>query len=582
MDLKIRVMKIKGLLFGLFACAALAACTNDDIVENNGKGEQEKVKANLTLVIGAATNSSRAADHNETGDTTDPGTGVESGVTDAVVLLHKEDKEFAFFLTSEQLNQQGSGSSITYEPQLKVAESGNYGVIVILNPCQEIKTAINTFIGDGTLPSGKESMYDYITSYEVKAAQEGEPTSVIATENKFMMVNKVAVTADVVSNEKDKPSTASVDVERVVSKITYMPTQTNNLYKVEDTTVKYTVTTTDGWRVENNIATYMTGMACGTLEGSNIYEHKGVYYTSTNTQHPAANDNPAATLFERTFVANPKAIKWTTTSDNTIRNWHVKLDKVALVNLSNSVYAVRHRATTETWNTPTFFGALSSTEYLMDPNTAVKNSGGTNYADYFYNVASAVKQVQVTNISDQETDDFKSYFKDLPTVADENNVGTTLAYCFENIVKKANQNGNYVTGVIFRGQICNEDGSSYNNNVYKYKGKFYLNLAEAAVNNDKSVTEVEADTENLTTYENGHCYYCSKDIFHHEGSGTMERAIMRNNAYVLKVTGFKTIGSAEIVFPTGEDQGEDTDKNFYLKLTSTILPWQVRFNNIEF
>lgn len=581
MDLKIRVMKIKGLLFGLFACAALAACTNDDIVENNDKGEQEKVKANLTLVIGAATNSSRAAD-NETGDTTDPGTGVESGVTDAVVLLHKEGKEFAFFLTSEQLNKQGSGTSITYEPQLTVAESGNYGVIVILNPCQEIKTAINSFIGDGTLPSGKESMYDYITSYEVKATTGDNPTSAIATDNKFMMVNKVAVAANVVSNEKDKPSTASVDVERVVSKITYMPTQTNNLYKVEDTTVKYTVTTTDGWRVENNIATYMTGMACGTLEGSAIYEHKGVYYTSTGTQHPEANDNPAATLFERTSDVNPEAIKWTTTNENTTRNWFVKLDKVALVNLSNSVYAVRRRATADTWNSPTFFGTLSSSEYLMDPNTLVKNNGETEYADYFYNVASAVKQVQVTNMSDQETDDFKSYFKDLPTVADEDKVGTTLAYCFENIVKKANQNGNYVTGVIFRGQICNADGTSYNNNVYKYKGKYYLSLAEAAANNGKSVTEVEADTDNLITYESGHCYYCSKDIFHHEGSGTMERAIMRNNAYVLKVTGFKTIGSAEIVFPTDDEQGEDTDKNFYLKLTSTILPWQVRFNNIEF
>ena len=574
-------MKIKGLLFGLFACAALAACTNDDIVENNGKGEQEKVKANLTLVIGAATNSSRAAD-NETGDITDPGTGVESGVTDAVVLLHKEGKEFAFFLTSEQLNKQGSGTSITYEPQLTVAESGNYGVIVILNPCQEIKTAINSFIGDGTLPSGKESMYDYITSYEVKATTGDNPTSAIATDNKFMMVNKVAVAANVVSNEKDKPSTASVDVERVVSKITYMPTQTNNLYKVEDTTVKYTVTTTDGWRVENNIATYMTGMACGTLEGSAIYEHKGVYYTSTGTQHPAANDNPAATLFERTSDVNPEAIKWTTTNENTTRNWFVKLDKVALVNLSNSVYAVRRRATADTWNSPTFFGTLSSSEYLMDPNTLVKNNGETEYADYFYNVASAVKQVQVTNMSDQETDDFKSYFKDLPTVADEDKVGTTLAYCFENIVKKANQNGNYVTGVIFRGQICNADSTSYNNNVYKYKGKYYLSLAEAAANNGKSVTEVEADTDNLITYESGHCYYCSKDIFHHEGSGTMERAIMRNNAYVLKVTGFKTIGSAEIVFPTDDEQGEDTDKNFYLKLTSTILSWQVRFNNIEF
>lgn len=109
-----------------------------------------------------------------------------------------------------------------------------------------------------------------------------------------------------------------------------------------------------------------------------------------------------------------------------------------------------------------------------------------------------------------------------------------------------------------------------------------MSLAEAAANNGKSVTEVEADTDNLITYESGHCYYCSKDIFHHEGSGTMERAIMRNNAYVLKVTGFKTIGSAEIVFPTDDEQGEDTDKNFYLKLTSTILSWQVRFNNIEF
>ena len=572
-------MKIKGLLFGLFACAALAACTNDDIVENNGKGEQEKVKANLTLVIGAATNSSRAAD-NDAGDAIDPGTGGESGVTDAVVLLHKEDKEFAFFLTSEQLNQQGSGSSITYEPQLTVAESGNYGVIVILNPCQEIKTAINAFINNSALPTGKNNMYDYITSYEVKASTGDNPTSAIATDNNFMMVNKVAVAANVVSNQAGTPSTTSVDVERVVSKITYMPTQDNNLYKVEDVTAKYTVTTASGWRVEDNIATYMTGMACGTLNGKNIYEHKGVYYEENGTYSGSA-EHKGETLYKKMTGVDQEQIKWKTTQTTGSRNWYVKLDKVALVNLSNSVYAVRHLATESNWD-PSFFGTLSSSNYLMDPNTVAKNNGGTEYADYFYNVANAVKQVQVTNISDEETDAFKSYFKGLPTVADEDKVGTTLAYCFENIVKKANQNGNYVTGVIFRGQICNEDGTSYNNNVYKYKGKYYLSLAEAAANNGKSVTEVEADTDNLTTYESGHCYYCSKDIFHHEGSETMERVIMRNNAYVLKVTGFKTIGSAEIVFPTGEDQGEDTDKNFYLKLTSTILPWQVRFNNIEF
>lgn len=574
-------MKIKGLLFGLFACAALAACTNEDIVDNNGNGEQEKVKANLTLVIGATTDSSRAAD-NENGDKIDFGTEGESGVTDAVVLLHKEGKEFAFSLSKSELNEQGSGTNITYEPQLKVAESGTYDVIVILNPCQDIKTAMETFESAGTLPSGKKTMYDYITSYEVNAATSGEPTSVIASNNHFMMVNKVLGQAIVVSNQEGSPSTASVDVERVVSKITYASGAESNLYKVEDTTDKYTVETTVGWRVENGIATYMTGMAHGTLDGQDIYEHKGVYYVSKGETYPGANGNPEAELFEKTTVDNEDDIVWKTQKESGTRNWYVKLDKVALVNLSNSVYAVRHLATESTWENPTFFGSLGAKNYLMDPNTVAKNANGTEYNNYFYNVADDVKAVQVIK-NDEETDEFKAYFQELPsTETTEGIIGERLAYCFENIVKRANQNGNYVTGVIFRGQICNADGDSYNNDVYKYKGKYYLSLAEAAANNGKSINDVKADTENLTTYESGHCYYCSEDIFHHEGSETMERAIMRNNVYVLKVTGFKSIGSAEIVFPTGDEQGEDTDKNFYLKLSAQILPWQVRFNNIEF
>lgn len=574
-------MKIKGLLFGLFACAALAACTNEDIVDNNGNGEQEKVKANLTLVIGATTDSSRAAD-NENGDKIDFGTEGESGVTDAVVLLHKEGKEFAFSLSKSELNEQGSGTNITYEPQLKVAESGTYDVIVILNPCQDIKTAMETFESAGTLPSGKKTMYDYITSYEVNAATSGEPTSVIASNNHFMMVNKVLGQAIVVSNQEGSPSTASVDVERVVSKITYASGAESNLYKVEDTTDKYTVETTLGWRVENGIATYMTGMAHGTLDGQDIYEHKGDYYVSKGETYPGANGNPEAELFKKTTVDNKDDIVWKTQKESGTRNWYVKLDKVALVNLSNSVYAVRHLATESTWENPTFFGSLGAKNYLMDPNTVAKNANGTEYNNYFYNVADDVKAVQVIK-NDEETDEFKAYFQELPsTETTEGIIGERLAYCFENIVKKANQNGNYVTGVIFRGQICNADGDSYNNDVYKYKGKYYLSLAEAAANNGKSINDVKADTENLTTYESGHCYYCSEGIFHHEGSETMERAIMRNNVYVLKVTGFKSIGSAEIVFPTGDEQGEDTDKNFYLKLSAQILPWQVRFNNIEF
>ena len=54
-------MKIKGLLLGMLAYAAMVACTNEDIVKNN-VNQPEKVKGNLSLVISSTSNSSRAAD----------------------------------------------------------------------------------------------------------------------------------------------------------------------------------------------------------------------------------------------------------------------------------------------------------------------------------------------------------------------------------------------------------------------------------------------------------------------------------------------------------------------------------------
>ena len=64
-------MKIKGLLLGMLAYAAMVACTNEDIVKNN-VNQPEKVKGNLSLVISSTSNSSRAADNEESG-VTDPG-----------------------------------------------------------------------------------------------------------------------------------------------------------------------------------------------------------------------------------------------------------------------------------------------------------------------------------------------------------------------------------------------------------------------------------------------------------------------------------------------------------------------------
>ena len=53
---------------------------------------------------------------------------------------------------------------------------------------------------------------------------------------------------------------------------------------------------------------------------------------------------------------------------------------------------------------------------------------------------------------------------------------------------------------------------------------------------------------------------------------------MRNNVYVLSVKSFTDMGSAEVTIPTG---GEDHDENFYLKLTSTILPIPVDLPELD-
>lgn len=108
--------------------------------------------------------------------------------------------------------------------------------------------------------------------------------------------------------------------------------------------------------------------------------------------------------------------------------------------------------------------------------------------------------------------------------------------------------------------------------IYKKDNNFYTDKEQLYAVYGRDVTDYE-------TYEEGKCYYYSKGIEHSSTDAYMKNVIMRNNIYVLTVKSFKEIGSATITIPDGT---EDTDKNFYLKLTSTILPWQVRFNNIEF
>ena len=558
----------------MMACAALVACTNDDIVENNGNEQPEKVKGNLSLVISSSSNSSRA--DNETSGTTDPGIEGESTVTDAVIILNKLDAdgkltkdESGGYLTKAELNQTTSGQEIIYKPIFTLENSGWYKVLVVLNPTTEIET-----IAKSTLAASDKSKYEQIA--DSPYTTNGDNIA-IAASGQFMMVNKEEIEVNVLSNNYEKPTERDVEVERVVSKINYIVTKANNLYPLTVETTNYAIAeTTSGYYIyPDNSAARLTGLhKAKNLDNNNadVWIHEGTDGTDRRAFIKTGETYGKTGEYIFTLVDPfPRFEYYTTQTDGTL-NWTVKLDKYALVNLSKSVYTARHLADASWANFKTLglLGADNMT-YMVDPNSIEKNkviNYDQTFDSYFYNALKNVNADQFDYTTGEHI-----YFKDLPTENTNDNeaVGHRLAYCLENIVDHTQQlSSALVTGIIFRGQIGDASGESVGT-IYKCNEKFYTSI-------DAVKAENGADAS-YETYNEGRCYYYSSDIYHNKGDQYMDKAIMRNNIYALKVTNFKNIGGATIKI---DPSGEMTDNNFYLQLKATILPWVVRFNNIEF
>ena len=574
-------MKIKGLLFGLFACAALAACTNEDIVDNNGNGEQEKVKGNLTLVIAASSDSSRATT-NEEGESTDKGTNKESTVKNALVILapiNNATDEFAGdqiveTVNEAQLNRQQIAGETVYMPTFKLAAGGWYKVLVILNPNSGIKTAIEN--------AAVTARYDAAVNYTYSYDGTGTNEMVGADEDNFMMVNQSEAKVEVVSNNEAAPTELTISVERIASKITFVPaTMTvgdktySNRYGVKVVTgQKEVAETREGYRMENKMGYHMTGLNKAILlsDNSTIWIHNGTRaFVETEDTYPGTD------LKIYNQIAMPEKGEFDyvwKVNENKNKTWYVQLDDYALVNLSNKVYAVRHLANSDFSKTKTFGKMDATYRWILDPNTSAKNEEkDLTYilGDYFYNKVAAVKAAEKQYSEDATPETYTDYFSALPVAAEEGaTIGTRLAYCLENVVKVDNQMPEMVTGIVFRAQIYNEEHQPMGT-IYKCEGSYYTTLEQ--------MYSEHPGTTTFETYNAGKCYYYSSDIMHSSDDDYMQKVIMRNNVYVLKIAKFEDMGSAEVDIPNGS---EDHDENFYLKLTSTILSWQVRFNDIKF
>ena len=281
-------------------------------------------------------------------------------------------------------------------------------------------------------------------------------------------------------------------------------------------------------------------------------------------------------------------------NDADATHYFVNLTHYALTNLADKVYAVRH-------TDGGIMKALTN-DWLLTP--------ALTYGNTLAEVNKAAAALTSTNIDSDKT------FKPLPTSASRNDgiandelkegetatthddkaVGYFMEYLMENAPKAPTTDN--ITGIVLAGNIYDNTGALVPV-LYKYNQKYYRSLralvnanpnltykvegVETPVNLTENSTNDQAKAAGVDVYEKGRCFYYSSGIKHvddgsAETSGVMEYAIMRNNIYSLAVNGVTEIGDAQLTL-TQSTPIEDI--RAYVTLEVSILPWIVRFNDIE-
>ena len=318
-------------------------------------------------------------------------------------------------------------------------------------------------------------------------------------------------------------------------------------------------------------------------------------------------------------------------------DWYVKLEGYALVNLSKNVNYVRHIGTesTATITTTNAFGTLNNSNYLLTPYWSAKNAvtfnndgtfaGAPATTTWFYNDLAAVSNESKTitptggNAATAGTISWEdlTYYKPLPTTDDENQdvtgpgsqhgnplegIGKLMDYCFENSTSVDKQVHGLSTGISFLARIysnkecttpitalylyAEHNFTSINDIVEAYSGNVSQAVKDLAAKEtgNQPISDEELEAAKITRYRGNVCYYYTTEIKHFDNripdeSGIMEFAIMRNNIYSLSVSDITQIGEP-FVDPTPNVENET--KKTYLDIQVMMMPWKVRYNDIEF
>ena len=304
-----------------------------------------------------------------------------------------------------------------------------------------------------------------------------------------------------------------------------------------------------------------------------------------------------------------------------VKKLNVVIKGYALVNLAKSVNYVRHTVGySETSGLP--WGTVTQ-RYLWTPNWKEKNEAVFNdsfSADaWFYNTLANVSEESKTmtigdngNFNNNNTEPV--YFKPMSSLVDNSSTdvdgdphddyadeelsetyketGLTMGYCLENSVDIDHQLHGLTTGLAFVATVEYEDGTEVEA-LYRYNGYTYLTVQDIVkaygtahfgeTLPTEDMTKVELAEYDIVKYEKNVCYYYTTEIKHFDNGtvdpGYMEFAIMRNNIYSMAIKNIRGVGDPYID-PTPDTPNEKGKSA--LDIEVKIVPWKVRFNDIEF
>lgn len=543
-------MKIKSLLFGMMTCVALAACTNEDLVENEGGNgvDNSAAKAYIGIKIADPTNGfSRAADGGY-----DNGTSAEHNIQNVDFLFYKNGEFVAKgALATGEFDIKGNpinGTNIEANVPAVVVLQGKQGgegveypdqVLAFLNLPAQITTELAT---------NKVNLENTLET--VKSISD---ISDFATDNKFIMTNSVYLNNNEVQNavpvssvnfaqtaEAAKNNPITIYVERVAAKVKMA--EKKNGATTPDIDINYNNASgyklklqIDGWGINAvNKTSYLVKQIDPSWNFSGwSWNNSGDFRSFWAKDANYGSANYPAEWGDYTDKEDNSPLEY--------RSW-----KDVVANNKGTQYCL---------------------ENTMDAATAANKNAVT-----YMVIAGHYQLVAPGATEGEDIDENTKLYKYIDNF-----------YLEEDLLRMiAEQAGLYT---LENGTWTKLDASNYQIvRASLYDGKAQLTAASGdfytAKNEDSkvSVAEANAKLENLGTFT---AFAGGKTFFYTpiEHLNTNEEqdghiGIVRNHTYALTLNSIKNLGNG-VFNPDEEIIITDKEKEFYVAATLNILSWKV-------